>query len=87
MKAEDLDFVHISHRVSEEKDGTERMDFFFYIKDWVGEPAIMEKDKCTHLDWFSYDTLPEETILYIKNILKRIQEGKNYTEDGWNYEK
>ena len=55
VKAEDLDFVHISHRVSEEKDGTERMDFFFYIKDWVGEPAIMEKEKVINFSCWPAD--------------------------------
>lgn len=71
--------VHVMHR--KEKDI--RMDFFFVVTNWEGEPKICETDKCDEIGWFPLSNLPENTIGYIQQALKSIQEEKNYSERGW----
>lgn len=73
------ELVHVMHR--KEKDI--RMDFFFVVTNWEGEPKICETDKCDEIGWFPLNNLPENTIGYIQQALKSIQEKKNYSERGW----
>jgi 8-oxo-dGTP diphosphatase len=44
---------------------------------------ICEQDKCDHISWFPLSNLPENTIGYIQQALKSIQENKNYSQWGW----
>lgn len=70
---------HVMHR--KEKDI--RMDFFFTLKEWQGEPRICEPDKCDELGWFSVDALPENTVGYIKQAIKAVVNNKIYSQRGW----
>lgn len=36
-------------------------NFFFVTNDWVGEPAIMERDKCDDMGFYGLDALPPLT--------------------------
>ena len=40
------------------------IDYYFEIKDYDGEPKIMEKDKCDELIWADTDNLPDPFINY-----------------------
>ena len=40
------------------------IDYYFEIKDYDGEPKIMEKDKCDELIWADTDNLPDQFINY-----------------------
>ena len=75
----DAELVHVMHR--KEKDI--RMDFFFVVTNWEGEPKICEVDKCDEIGWFPLSKLPVNTIGYIQQALKSIQEKKNYSQRGW----
>lgn len=83
VNPEAMEFAYLSHRPSAEGDGTERIDLFFIIRAFDGEPTICEPDKCTHLDWFSYDDLPAEIIPYIRDVLLAVRSGERFTEFGW----
>ena len=72
---------HIMHRKSE--DGQERIDTFFTVKQWEGEIKNKEPEKCDDLGWFALQALPENTIPYIRQVLKNIQKGIFYSEFGW----
>jgi len=42
---------------------------FFVAKKFVGEPKVMEEDKCLFWKWFDIDDLPEPLFLSIKYIV------------------
>lgn len=80
VKEEDLNTAHIMHRKS---DDSVRVDVFFIARSWKGELKNREPEKCSDLSWFPMDTLPENTIPYIKNVVKYIREKRYYSEEGW----
>ncbi len=80
LKWEDVRMAHMMHRKSVD---SERVDTFFTIEEWTGEPKNMEPNKCDDLSWFPLDKLPENTIPYIRQALECIRDGKFYSEFGW----
>lgn len=85
LGTKDLKLAHIMHRFSGGEWGElgYRIDLFFVIKKWQGDPKIMEPDKCDDLSWFDLDNLPENTIPYIKTALENIRSKVFYSEFGW----
>lgn len=73
---DDLKFAHAMHRLQED----ERIDFFFTADKWAGEPKNMEPEKCDDLAWFPLDSLPPNTITYIRQALESYQKGIYYSE-------
>lgn len=61
----------------------ERMDFFFVVKNWNGEPENKEPNKCAELAWFDIHKLPANIIPYIKHGLKQIVFGNTFCEFGF----
>ncbi|HET7320838.1 MAG TPA: NUDIX domain-containing protein [Candidatus Saccharimonadales bacterium] len=82
IQVKDLGFVHVIHRVAEEKDH-ERVDFFFEADTWEGEPTNCEPDKCDDLQWFFIDDLPVKTSPVVKQALHCVAEGKQYSDLGF----
>lgn len=74
-----LNIAHIMHRMSEE----ERIDFFFAIKSWKGNPEITETDKCDELKWFLIKKLPPNIVPYIKKAIQNYGKNILYSEFGW----
>lgn len=79
LKPHDLELIHVMDRKVEE----ERVDFFFILKKWEGEPKIMEHDKCDHLRWFPIENLPINTIPYVKAGIEHFRKGIFFSEFGW----
>jgi hypothetical protein len=67
------------HRIGND----ERIDIFFTVDKWEGEPKNMEPKKCDDLGWFPLGDLPENTIPYIRQAIESIQKGITYSEHGW----
>ena len=80
LKPEDLKLIHVMHR---KEPNEERVDFFFVVERWSGEPKIMEPHKCDDLRWFNVNNLPDNIILYIKQVIDCILEKRFYSEAGW----
>jgi len=72
-------FVHVMHRKKED----ERADFFFEVKEYGGDLQNMEPEKCAELKWFNIDSLPQNTIPYIKQAIECYQQGNFYSQFGW----
>lgn len=83
IEEKDLEVVHIMQRNSKTGNRDERIDVFFVVKKWKGEIRNMEEHKCDDLSWFPIDSLPENTIPFIKEIFKNISKKKFYSEYGW----
>ena len=80
LNPEDLELVHVSHRLSREQVGQERLDLFFEATKWEGEPTNMEPHKCDDLSWFPLNNLPSEVTPFIKLVLTDIAKGVVYSE-------
>lgn len=79
LNEDDLKFVHLMHRISND----ERIDAFFTIDKWEGEPKNTEPKKCDDLSWFPLDGLPKNTIPYIRQAIECFQKDTIYSERGW----
>lgn len=76
---EDLEFVHVLYRMSQERT-VYRVDFIFKATKWTGDVENREPNKCDELVWASLDELPEETVPLIRQVVERIQKGIPYSE-------
>lgn len=74
-----LEMVHVIHRQAEEGDH-ERIDFFFRVPGFTGEPKIAEPHKCDDLTWLAIDDLPDKTIPLVRKVLAEIKDGNVYSE-------
>ena len=79
LNPKDLKFAHLMHRIGKD----ERIDVFFIVDEWSGEPVNNEPDKCDDLSWFPLDNLPSNTIPYVRHALECYQKGVQYSEFGW----
>jgi len=79
VRKKDVQLVHVMHRKSNDI----RMDFFFVIKKWKGEPKNTEPDKCSRLQWFPIDALPKNTIPYIRKAIQNHTKSIFYSAFGW----
>jgi 8-oxo-dGTP pyrophosphatase MutT (NUDIX family) len=73
-------FAGVFHR----REGDERVDFFMQVKNWSGEPYNAEPEKCDELRWVDLDTLPENTIPYIRQAIGNFRARIPFEEFGWN---
>lgn len=79
---DDLHFVHILHRHSE--DGLVYFDFFFVVERWDGDPAVMEPDRCDGMAWTPLHVLPANTLPYIRSVIDHIfAQSHQFSEHGW----
>ncbi|MFH1669443.1 MAG: hypothetical protein ABIA62_05955 [Candidatus Woesearchaeota archaeon] len=83
LDSENLKVVHVMHRDSQSDEYNERIDVFFMAEKWDGEIINKEPHKCDDLSWFGLDSIPENTIPYIKQTLNKIKNKEFYSEFGW----
>jgi ADP-ribose pyrophosphatase YjhB (NUDIX family) len=81
LKEEDLKLIHVMARGPKDETG-ERIDLFYQVKNWKGEPVNNEPHKCDDLSWFALHSLPQKTIPYIKYVLDNF-ENTLYSEVDW----
>jgi ADP-ribose pyrophosphatase YjhB (NUDIX family) len=81
IKKENLKMAHVLH--SRHADRGECIGFFIQATAWDGEPRNMEPHKCDNIGWFAVDALPENTVLHLIHVLKKIKQGIFYSEFGW----
>ncbi len=74
--------TYIQHRKSQ-TDGSERVDAYFLAEEWLGEIKNLEPEKCSDLNWFSIDKLPENIVPAVRHALECIQKDIHYSEFGW----
>ncbi len=60
-----LAFTGVMHRIEDE----ERVDFFFLVRSWPGEPFNNEPAKCDDLRWFDLEALPANTVPYVRQAI------------------
>lgn len=80
LKSEDLKVIHVMHRKSSD---SIRVDVFFTASRWEGKIENKEPHKCSELTWFDLEKIPQNTILYIKEAIDKMQNKIFYSEFGW----
>jgi 8-oxo-dGTP pyrophosphatase MutT (NUDIX family) len=82
LAPQDLEFVHLTHRHSE--DELIYFDFFFVAHRWTGEVTNCEPHKCDDLRWFSMAALPVNMVAYVRDVLAHLRgNGSKFSEYGW----
>ena len=76
VKNEDLTFVHLSHRFSNKT----YYDIYFFVNKYDGVPAIKEPDKCSALNWFDIDSLPDDMVECRKIVIHEYKHKNYYSE-------
>lgn len=70
---------HIMHRKNTE--GQERIDMYFVVENWQGEPVNKEPHKCSELLWVSQNHLPVDCVPIFKQGFELGMKGVMYSED------
>lgn len=71
---DDLRPVVTLHRFEAEGPQVEqRADFFFETRRWLGEPRIVEPDKCAEMGWFGLDALPDPVVPHERLVLDGLR--------------
>ncbi|MEU6379254.1 NUDIX domain-containing protein [Streptomyces sp. NPDC046909] len=84
VKTADLRCVHAIHV---QHPGEEpRVGFFFEATQWHGEPVNREPTKCSAVEWFPLDGLPEATISYPAAGIAAYQAGVPFSVLGWGHD-
>jgi mutator protein MutT len=79
LAVNDLSFSSVMHRMEDE----ERVDFFVHVRQWQGEPANTEPDKCDELRWVNVRELPDNTIPYVRKAIQNHRAGVAFQEFSW----
>jgi len=79
IKPSDLTFVHVMHR----NEGSDWVDVYFEADHWEGEPYNAEPDIHSELDWLDIKSLPQNVIPSVKFALEQINQGRMFSEYGW----
>ncbi len=81
IQGEQLTFFHAMQRFS--INDRIYLDFFFSAEAWYGEITNREPEKCSALTWFDLDSLPDNMIPYIKNVLQNcLFKSINFSQHG-----
>lgn len=78
--------TQFAHVMCRKRSGEEaqRVDFFFSCTIWDGEVQNCEADKCDDLQWFALDSLPENTVGYVRSAIGYYRKSISYSDYGWN---
>jgi 8-oxo-dGTP diphosphatase len=79
IEEHDVEFSHVMHNSS----SGGRVAFFFTVHNWTGVPENREPDKCSGLNWFSRDELPDHLIPYCRTALESIATEYCFSTFGW----
>ena len=65
----DLEPVCTIHRRQNERDGGQRVDFFFTASRWEGQPEVKEADRSGGIMWAPLSALPEPLVPLIQKAV------------------
>ena len=76
LTEQDMTFSSVMHRIEDD----ERVDFFLQVHRWVGEPFNAEPDKCDDVRWVELNSLPDNTVPYVRQALNNHQHNIPFAE-------
>lgn len=80
ISKDDLSLLHIMHRT---ENGEARIILFWKAAKWNGEPKNIEPDKCSELKWVDSESLPDNTLPFVRYALEKVSKNELYSEYGW----
>ncbi len=76
IAAEDLEPLCTMHRTQPLTGPTsERVDFFFQCRSWIGTPRVAEPDKSDGIEWFDIANPPERTVAHEALVIAKLAAG------------
>ena len=81
----DLEPVCTIHRRQSERDGGQRVDFFFTASVWQGEPSVQEGDRSGGIQWASLSALPEPLVPVDAMVLRMLATGERSAIAHWGF--
>lgn len=84
IDSKDVKLVHTMYRTKHDETG-DRVDLFFTVDKWSGEITNVEPHKCTDIQWFSFNKLPENMMHHVREALINSERGIPYSEFGLDY--
>lgn len=80
LNSETIECVHVMHRKC---NNPEFFAAVFKPQSWQGLPINQEPERHDDIRWFPPDQLPENIISAHRHAIEQIQQGKHYSEHGW----
>ena len=81
----DLEPICTVHRRQGERDGEQRVDFFFATSVWDGEPTIKEPDRVGGLRWAELSALPQPLVPVDAIALEMLRTGERVPIVYWGF--
>ena len=81
----DLEPVCTIHRRQNERDGGQRVDFFFTVSAWEGEPSVKEPERSGGLRWAELSDLPEPLVPVDAMALEMLRTGERRAIAHWGF--
>jgi 8-oxo-dGTP diphosphatase len=81
----DLEPLCTVHRRQNDRDGGQRVDFFFTVSTWEGEPVVRETDRSGGLRWASLSALPELLVPVDGIALEMLRTGEKTPIVHWGF--
>ena len=75
IKEEDLVFLIVFHHFQDDY-----VQVIFTANNYEGVPTVQEPELCKELLWVDINSIPENTIFYVKDIIKDIELGIPYDD-------
>lgn len=75
----DVSFGTLGYREKHDETGN-RVDIFFKVRTWKGEPKIMEPHKCDDMKWVPREHMPANTTPHVKIGIENTYSGLPYRE-------
>ncbi|MBO9556421.1 NUDIX domain-containing protein [Cellulomonas sp.] len=73
----DLAPLTVLHRFERTGPAVEqRVDVFFEVRRWSGDPSILEETKAADMRWFALDDLPEPVVPHERLVLDALAAGQ-----------
>ena len=73
------------HRRQNERDGGQRVDFYFTAAVWAGEPSVREPERSGGLRWFALADLPEPLVPVDAVALGMLRSGEHEAIVHWGF--
>jgi 8-oxo-dGTP pyrophosphatase MutT (NUDIX family) len=81
----DLEPVCTIHRRQNERDGGQRVDFFFTASRWEGQPEVKEADRSGGIMWAPLSALPEPLVPVDAIALRMLASGERTAIAHWGF--
>lgn len=82
LKPNDISMKTVCHSYIKNKNRS-IIQFYAVCDNWEGEFVNKEPKKCGELKFFSIDSLPDNTVPYVRDAINKVLSGVRYYEYGW----